>query len=103
MTIGEEIPFDALEASDRLSRETAGLRELAGDWERLGLHALPHGLADPTGKLGFEPGGALRELLELRAGAVERRLRLRRIVSLVGLGEATHGPLDCPFVHGVRG
>ena len=97
---GVEVVLEALEAPDRLRRESANLGDVAADGENLGAQPVLHSGRQALGHARLELRGALRERLEALPGALERGLEGGPVgLPLARACEAPPGPLEGVVAH----
>jgi len=104
MTLGEQLTFESLQATDRLVEQATDLGDVERDREDLRSQSVSDCGVDLRRNRGLEAGGDDRERLDLVAGALESSLEQCRFRAAGGrLGDPLHGPFESTFVHGRRG
>ncbi len=100
LALGREVALEPFEAANRLTREPTHLRDVPGNWEDLGAHALLHGLGESFRDPRLELGGGLGKGLESAFCLLERSFEIGRSnLSLARSGEAPTGPFEGVAIH----
>ena len=104
VTLGEEVPLESLEPSDRLVEQATDLRDVSRHGQHFGAQTVAHCDTDVRWNRRFELGCGRSERLDLVARAFERGLdRTRRRSSCRGVGDALLRSFQGKGVHSGRG